>query len=301
MKAIHHQKNMTLAMIGAILLGFSSCGNQEEKSDAYGNFELDKTIISAEAQGRILFLNVDEGQQLKAGDILGQIDTVAFYYQKIQLFAQQELATASLPDIDAQYAVQKQQETNILVNKERTERLFQKKAATQKQVDDIEASLSLTHAQMKAITVKKNQVFEQVKSIQAQIDNIDYQITKCVIVSPVDGKVLNKLSRTGEMAAPGKPLFTMAALDDIRLKIYVSGNQLPHVKIGQPVDVLIDNDTETNTTLSGEVVWISEQAEFTPKTVQTKEERVNLVYAVKVKCPNDGSLKAGMPAEVNFK
>jgi len=278
-----------------------SCNNNQNKSDAYGNFELDKTFVSAEAQGRILWLNIEEGQLLKQNQHIGQIDSMALHYQKNQLLAQKNLALASIPDIDAQYKVQKQQKENTLVNKDRIDKLFAKNATTQKQVDDVNAALDLINAQLTAIEVKKNQVYEQVAAIESQMATLDYQISKCKIISPVNGTVLNQLSRTGEMTAPGKPLFSIADQKDIRLKAYVSGDQLPHIKIGQKVKVLIDETKKQNQSLDGEIVWIAEQAEFTPKTVQTKEERVNLVYAFKVKCPNDGSLKAGMPGEIVFK
>ncbi len=290
-------------MLAFVILAMviTSCENNNDKSDAYGNFELDKTFVSAESQGRILWLKIEEGQKILKGEWLGQIDTLTMYYQKKQLQAQQRLALANIPDISAQYKVQMQQKENTVVNKTRVDKLFAKNAATQKQVDDVNAALDLINAQLSAIEVKKNQVFEQVAAIESQIATLDYQISKCQIIAQVHGKVLNQLSRTGEMAAPGKPLFSAAALEDIRLKAYVSGDQLSRIKIGQKVDVLIDKNKTENQSLKGEIVWISEQAEFTPKTVQTKEERVNLVYAFKVKCQNDGSLKAGMPGEVVFK
>jgi len=290
-----------LIIFGVASLFLTSCNINQNKSDAYGNFELEKTFVSAEAQGRILWLKIDEGQILKENQYIGQIDTMALHYQREQLNSQKNLALASIPDIDAQYHVQKQQKENTLVNKRRIDKLFAKKAATQKQVDDVNAALDLINAQLTAIEVKKKQVYKQVAAIESQVATLDYQISKCKIISPVNGTILNQLSRRGEMAAPGKPLFSIAAKDDIRLKAYVSGDQLPHIKIGEKVKVLIDNTKNENQSLDGEIVWISEKAEFTPKTVQTKEERVNLVYAFKVKCNNDGSLKAGMPGEVNFK
>lgn len=292
---------LLLFIVFAISLNFTSCTSENNKSDAFGNFELDKTFVSAEAQGRILWLNIEEGQLLLQNQTIGQIDTMSLHYQKNQLFAQKNLILASIPDINAQYKVQKQQKENTLVNKARIDKLFAKNAATQKQVDDITAALDLINAQLTAIEVKKNQVYEQVAAIESQVETLNYQISKCKIVSPVHGTVLNQLSRTGEMAAPGKPLFSIADIEDIRLKAYVSGDQLIQIKMGQKVNVLIDKSKEQNQSLEGEIVWISEKAEFTPKTVQTKEERVNLVYAFKVKCNNDGSLKAGMPGEVVFK
>lgn len=301
MKKLNYEFDSAFVMILMLSLALlSSCENNNKKSDAYGNFELDKTFVSAESQGRILWLNIEEGMELKAEQVIGQIDSMNLHYQKEQLKAQQTMILANLPDIEAQLDVQKQQKANILVNKKRVDQLFAKKAATQKQVDDVQGSLDLIKAQLTATETKKSNVYAQVKAIDSQIATLEYQISKCMITNPVTGKVLTQLSRTGEATAPGKPLFTIAALNDIRLKVYVSGDQLPHLKIGQKVEVLIDNDKTTNTNLEGEITWIAEQAEFTPKTVQTKKERVNLVYAMKIKCKNDGSLKAGMPAEVNF-
>jgi HlyD family secretion protein len=280
---------------------FASCNQNNHKSDAYGNFELDKTMVSAEAQGRILWLKIEDGMKLKKDDYIGQIDTMVLHYQKKQLISQKKLALASIPDIEAQYQVQQQQKENTLVNKERIDKLNAKKAATQKQVDDVNAALDLINAQLIAIEVKKKQVYEQVAAINSQLATLDYQIYKCKIIAPLGGTVLNQLGRAGEMAAPGKPLFSMASLNDIRLKAYVSGDLLSHIRLGQKVEVLIDDTKKENRSLEGEIIWISEQAEFTPKTVQTKVERVNLVYAFKVKCKNNGSLKAGMPGEVVFR
>lgn len=303
MKNINQLFSVKAFILSLLLLSFflTSCNQKNNKSDAYGNFELDKTFISAEAAGQILFLNIEEGMGLKAEQVIGQIDTLTLHYQKQQLLAQQQLALANLPDITAQLAVQEQQRENILVQKDRLDKLFAKKAATQKQMDDVQGSLDLVNSQMAATKVKRQNVFAQVSAIDSQIATLNYQISKCQIISPIEGTVLNQLSRTGEMAAPGKPLFSMASLQDIRLRVYVSGDQLPHIKIGQKVEVLIDENKEENKSMTGEIVWISDQAEFTPKTVQTKVERVNLVYAVKVKVNNDGTLKAGMPGEVNFK
>jgi HlyD family secretion protein len=294
------QRFLGITLIMSAVLLLTSCDTKVKKSDAYGNFELDKTFVSAEAMGQILVLNIEEGQTLMAGEVIGQIDTLDLFYQKQQLRSQQQLALVNLPDIAAQLAVQEQQKDNILIQKDRLDKLFKKGAATQKQLDEVNGSLDLVNSQMTAIKVKRQNVQAQVNAIESQLASLNHQISKCIITSPIEGTVLTQLSREGEMASPGKPLFTIASLKDIRLKVYVSGAQLPHIKIGQKVEVLIDDTKEINQKLDGEVVWIADQAEFTPKTVQTKVERVNLVYAVKVKMNNDGSLKAGMPGEVNF-
>ena len=293
---------LKIAISSAILtVVFSSCQNRDHLADAYGNFELDKTFISAQAQGQILWLKIEEGQKLLKGEWIGQIDTMSYHFQKQQLIAQKSLSFAALPDIQAQANVYLQQKESTLINKTRIDNLFAKEAATQKQVDDINAALDLIKAQLQAVETQKTKVYEQIKTIDSQINTLNYHISQCAIITPISGKVLTQLSRTGEMAAPGKALFSAAPLEDIRLKAYVSGAQLPHIKLGEKVEVQIDKNSQENQSMDGEIVWISEQAEFTPKTVQTKDERVNLVYAIKIKCANNGQLKAGMPGEVYFK
>ena len=278
----------------------SSCDKQQEKSDAFGNFEIDKTYVSAQAQGQLLWLDIEEGMGLKAHQKIGQIDTMNLFFQKQQLWSQKELVAASLPEIDAQLAVLQQQEKNRMVQKKRLDNLFEKQAATQKQIDDMQASLDLLTAQMTATKVKRQQIFQQQKLIDSQMATLNHQIEQSAIVCPINGEVLNQFARKGEMVSPAKPLFSMANMQDIRLKVFVSGDQLPHIRLQQKVQVLIDENKSENRMLQGVIVWISEKAEFTPKTVQTKEERVNLVYAVKIKVPHSGELKAGMPAEVIF-
>ena len=154
---------------------------------------------------------------------------------------------------------------------------------------------------MKSLQSQKEVVYSELNTLDVQLKQINENISKCYISNPVKGTVLNRYVEKGELVIPGKPLYKIADLNELDLKVYVSGAQVPHVKIGQNVEVLIDEDEKTNASLEGIITWISDQAEFTPKIIQTKEERVNLVYAVKVKVKNDGRLKIGMPGEVNFK
>lgn len=300
MKNITKTSTNLIAGLSLFLLSFVfvSCDQQNDKSDAYGNFELDKTIVSAEATGQILWLKIEEGMLLQENQKVGQVDTMVYHYQKNQLKAQQQLVLANIPDIEAQIKVQEQQKKNILVQKNRLEKLFKKKAATQKQLDDINGNLDLLATQLVATNTKRNMIYKQIKAIDSQLATLDYQISNCSIISPINGSILNQFGRKGEIAVTGKAIFSMASLQDIRLKVYVSGSQLPHIKLKQKVSVFIDEDQKENQELEGEIVWIAEEAEFTPKTVQTKEERVNLVYAVKIKVKNNGELKAGMPGEM---
>lgn len=288
-----------IGILAALFLA-ASCSNNADLSDAYGNFEVEKTIVSAQGNGELLSLNIQEGQLLKSMQPIGQIDTLALHLQKEQLKAQKRATLSGLNDIEAQLAVFEQQKANLLINKNRIDRLFEAKAATQKQVDDIRGQLNLIDKQMNATQTQKIRLYDQVNVIQKQIDLLNLSMEKCKIVSPISGTVLNTLARTGEMSAIGKPLFSMADLSALDLRVYVSGAQLPYVKLGDEVEVYIDKNKTENQKLSGKVVWIAQTAEFTPKTIQTKQERVNLVYAVKVRVKNDGTLKIGMPGEVVF-
>jgi HlyD family secretion protein len=283
-----------------ITLFMSACSSPMETSDAYGNFEADKTIVSAEGNGQILSFALNDGQKLEKGSVVGLIDTMTLHMQKEQLIAQKKATLSGLNDIKAQLAVLDQQKVNLNINKKRIDRLFKAKAATQKQVDDLQAQLDLIAKQKLATKTQKIRLYDQVAVIERQIDLLNLNIQKCQIKSPIDGVVLNTLSRVGEMAGVGKPLFIMANLDYIELKVYVSGSQLPYIKVGSEVKVYIDKSKKGNQKLIGHVSWIAESAEFTPKTIQTKDERVNLVYAVKIRVKNDGRMKIGMPGEAVF-
>ena len=290
--------NVGLAFVMLIFL--ASCADDKNTADAYGNFEVKKTVISAEGNGKLLVFNLEDGQFVQKGEVIGQIDTLALHLQKMQLFAQKRATLSGLNDIDAQLAVLDQQQVNLQINRDRIERLFAAKAATQKQVDDLQSQADLLVKQKAAIKTQKIRLYDQVKVFDRQVDLIALSIQKCTIESPIEGRVLNTLSREGEMVAIGKPLYTIAKLSLLDLKVFVSGDQLSLVNIGDKVEVYIDKSQEENQQLVGFVSWIAETAEFTPKTIQTKEERVNLVYAVKIQVKNDGRIKVGMPGEVVF-
>jgi HlyD family secretion protein len=222
------------------------------------------------------------------------------YLKKLQLQAQKKAVSVKKNSVSSQIEVQQQQKANLLVEKNRVTKLIAEKAATTKQLDDINGSLDLIDKQVTSIQTQMDGIAEEMEVIERQISQVSESIRKCYICNPVTGTVLNKFAETGEIAAPGRALYKIADLSTMELKVYVSGNQLPSVKQGQQVEVLIDADKKSNRTLSGIVSWISPKAEFTPKIIQTKEERVNLVYGVKIRVANDGSLKIAMPAEVNF-
>ncbi|MBP6872684.1 MAG: HlyD family efflux transporter periplasmic adaptor subunit [Bacteroidales bacterium] len=276
-----------------------SC-NRNEKSDAYGNFEASEVIVSSQSNGQIKYLNIEEGMQVNVGDTIAMTDTIDLSLKREQLISQSKVILARLQNIDSQISVQEQQKKNLLVDRERVGNLLKDGAATQKQMDDISGNLDLISKQIRATAVQKESVRAELGTLEAQVRQVEESMNKCFIVSPLSGTVLVKFAEAGEITTPGKPVCKVANLETLELKVYISGDQLPYLRLGDNVDVMIDKDKSGFTNLTGRVSWISPKAEFTPKTIQTKKERVNLVYAAKVLVPNDGSLKIGMPGEINF-
>ena len=285
-------------LIASVLL--IGCSGNHQKSDAYGNFEVIEVTISSEANGKILSLDIDAGQQLEAGTVIGYIDSTDLSLRKAMLQSQREAVGSKIINIKAQVDVQVQQLKNVLADKNRIENLLQDGAATTKQLDDINANLDLLNKQIAATKTQENSVRKELTVYDRQIDQIDESIRKCRIINPIEGTVLNKYAEAGELTGIGKTLYNIADLSEMDLRVYVSGDQIPDIHLGDKVEVLIDKDKKNTRSLDGIISWIASSAEFTPKTIQTKAERVNLVYAVKVRVHNDGSLKIGMPGEVNF-
>jgi HlyD family secretion protein len=289
----------------AFLALLFSCDNNNGLADAYGNFEATEVLISAEATGKILMLDLEEGRRLQAGQLVGIIDTTQLHLKKLQLLAGIQAVSGKTQDAQPQIEILKEQKQNLLREKTRIEALLKDNAATPKQLDDIKGQIDVVDQQI-ASAQSQTQTFNrgvlgEIDPLRVQIRQVEDQIGKCYVYNPIDGTVLLKFAEPAEVTSMGKPLYKIADLKEMILRVYVSGAQLPHLKIGQKVQVLIDEDKETNRSLEGTVAWISDKAEFTPKIVQTKEERVNLVYAVKIRVQNDGSLKIGMPGEVMFK
>ncbi|MCB0556881.1 MAG: HlyD family efflux transporter periplasmic adaptor subunit [Phaeodactylibacter sp.] len=284
------------------LLALAACQNNNHLADAYGNFEAPEVIVSSESNGKLIYFEVEEGQQLEAGQLIGLVDTVPLLLRRKQLQASIRAVTGKTQESQPQVDVLLEQKRNLQREVKRMEALVADNAATQKQLDDLRGQADVVDKQIAATRSQTNTlnrgILAEIAPLEAQIEQVDDQIQRCYIYNPIQGTVLLKLAEPSEMAAAGKPLYTIANLAELELRAYISGAQLPHVKIGQPVSVFIDETAETNRSLPGTVSWISDKAEFTPKTVQTKEERVNLVYALKVRVKNDGSLKIGMPAEV---
>lgn len=278
------------------------CTEKAPLSDAYGNFEAREVIVAAETSGRLLQFGVEEGQHLEAGQPVGLVDTLPLHLRKVQLQAAMVALRQKTQDAGPQIAVLEAQKRAIDREIQRTEALLQRNATAPKQLDDLKGQLEVIGQQILAAKsqerIANRGILAEIAPLEAQIRQLEDQINRCYLSNPISGTVLMKWSEASEIVTAGKPLYKIADLETMTLRAYFSGEQLPHIKIGQMVKILIDDTRDTNRTLSGRITWISAEAEFTPRTVQTKEQRVNLVYAVKIEVKNDGALKIGMPGEV---
>lgn len=279
---------------------FFSCNNKADKADAYGNFEAIETIISSEANGKLLSFDLNEGVEYRKGMDIGLIDTTDLHLKKTQAVAQKNAVSSKINNINAQLNVQNEQ-LNTIENEElRLKKLIAGDAATSKQMDDLLAKKRLVLLQIKATKTQIKSVYSEIEVINKQIDQIDHLIKKCYLKIPLNGTILNKYVEPFELLIQGKAIYKIADLSKVILRIYVSGSQLQEIKLNQNVKVFIDKNEKENIDFEGNIIWISETAEFTPKIIQTKEERVDLVYAVKVLVKNNGQIKIGMPGEVLF-
>jgi len=291
--------------IAAVVLSFMSTACRHQNSfDASGSFEAVEVVISAEATGTLKSFQVEEGQSLAAGQHVGYIDTVQLYLKKKQLESQMEALAAKKPNIAVQLSALHEQLNTAEVEKKRIENLVKSDAATTKQLDDINAQIAVikkqTDAQKSTLDISTTGINKDLIPLGIQIEQLNDQLLKSRIVNPQAGTVITKYAEQNEMVAAGKPLYKMANLSEIILRVYISANQLPQVKLNQTVKVHTDDGKGGFAETDGVITWISDKAEFTPKTIQTKEERANLVYAMKVKVKNDGTYKIGMYGEINF-
>lgn len=309
-------KFLTFILLPGILWG---CNSNDEKFDAQGTFEADEVIVSSELSGKIRSLEIEEGSSIAIGDTVGTIDAANISLQKDQVVATIEALNEKTLDVspqvkllEEQLQVQQLQLKNLLHEQDRIEKLFSQDAATGKQRDDIHSQVEVLQKQMavtrqqilvqKRNTATQNRgILSEGKPLQKRIAQLDEQLSKSSIINPVSGTILTKYAEQGEITAPGKALYKIADLSTVILRAYISGKQLPQVKLGQQVKVYIDQDNDEYKEYPGTIQWISDKAEFTPKTIQTKEERANLVYAIKVAVKNDGYLKIGMYGEVGLK
>lgn len=289
----------------SILLLLITCGNGESDFDANGSFEATEIIVSSQANGSIIELNLNEGDRLDKDQIVGFIDSTQLFLQKMSLLSNMKGVIAQQPDIDSQTAALRDQISSLKREKERFERLVTANAANQKQLDDIEVQLEIAESQLSALisTLQKSRthISAQSSTLEIQVAQLDDQLEKSRIVSPISGIVLNKYAEAGELATMGTPLFKIADTDVMFLRAYVTNDQLAKIKLNDMVKVSVDDGEGGMISYSGTISRISDKSEFTPKTIQTKNERANLVFALKITVPNDGFLKIGMYGEVKFK
>ena len=293
-------------IISAILIVFAAfgCNRKNDSVDAYGNFEATEVLISSESNGKLLDFSVIEGDVLVSGQRIGLVDTIPLYYKKKQLQSRIEALNTKTIDIPSQINVLIERKNVIERERRRLENLFKEGAATQKQLDDINGEIDVINRELQAnrerLETSNKGLLSEIMPIEWQIEEINDQINKSVLVNPLTGTVLTKFAEENEIVNYGKPLYKIADLRELYLRAYIGGADLSGIRLGQKVKVFIDESGDTLKEYEGTISWVAEKAEFTPKIVQTRDERVNLVYAFKIKVINDGDIKIGMPGEVRF-
>ncbi len=285
----------------AVLLATVACSGEAEY-DAQGTFEATEVVVSSEANGRILNFDIEEGEVVNLGAVVGTIDSLQLHLQRRQLEAQQSALLSSRPDVKKQVASLREQIAKQIVELGRVENMLRDGAATQKQYDDIEAQIKILEGQLDATlsALDKNTatINDNASALEAQIAALNDRIAKCSIVATTAGTVLVKYAEAGEFASVGKPLMKVADLENIYLRAYFTSEQLADIDLGDTVRVVANFGGDQRYDYEGRIAWISAESEFTPKTIQTKESRANLVYAVKIAVKNDGRLKIGLAGEV---
>ncbi|MCK5815826.1 MAG: HlyD family efflux transporter periplasmic adaptor subunit [Flavobacteriaceae bacterium] len=290
-------KHKILWSLSTLLLSITACKTDTDKADAYGNFEATEITVSSEINGKLLQFDVNEGDILKKDAFLGYIDTIQLSLKKELLVVSKDVIASKSRGVLSQITVLKSRLKTAERNKKRIENLIKDDAGTQKQLDDIVGEIDVIQQQIISIEIQNAPVVNELKNIDIQLKVIDDQILKSKIINPIDGTVIVKYSEAYEITTFGKPLYKIADLSKMELRVYISENQLSNLKIGQNITVKIDENKEMKS-YQGTIIWIASEAEFTPKIIQTKEERVALVYAIKIVVINDGGLKIGMPAEM---
>jgi HlyD family secretion protein len=305
-------------LISCLLFTLFSCHSKESQFDAAGIFEADEVIVSAQFNGQLLSFDVNEGDTLSKGKVVGYIDSAAMLLQKEQVQASIQSLNQKTYNVQPQVkllkdqlAVQQTQLNQLLKDQQRFENMLKDGAVTQRQVDDINTQVDATRKQMlvtqQQINVQlsntgtqNSSVLSEKNPLQKQVAQLSEQLSKANIANPISGTVLTKYAQAGEVTAAGKALYKIADLSYLNLRAYITGSQLSIIKLNQTVKVYIDSGADNYREYAGNIIWISDKAEFTPKTIQTKDERANLVYAIKVRVRNDGYLKIGMYGEVKL-
>lgn len=296
-------KTVIYMMTAAALTG-TACSSGDARYDASGVFEATEVIVSAKGTGELVSFGVEEGQAVTTGQTLGYIDTLQLHLQKRQLISTLSATDSKRLNETLQLSSIRQQISNLQQERKRFAQLVSENAANQKQVDDIDYQIRvlqrLLSATSEQIGSNNSSLTGQKGGIAAQIAQIEDMIDNCIITSPIQGTILAKYMERGEFATTGKALFKVADIRNMRLRAYITADQLTTLSIGQKVKVMADQGKTARREYTGTVTWISSKAEFTPKTIQTREERANLVYAVKIAVINDGMIKEGMYGDVLF-
>ncbi len=281
-----------------------ACSGNGSEFDASGTFEATEVMVSSEANGKIVSFDLNEGMKVEAGKSYGLIDTIQLHLKKEQLKAAINAAVSRKQDIDKQTGYLREQISNQKKERERVKNLIAANAANTKQLDDINSAIAVMQKQLDATesTLRQNNAVaeSEVLSLKTQVEQIVDQLKRCRIVSPINGVVLAKYAQAGELTAIGKPIFKVADISDMHLRAYITAPQLTNIKLGQNVMIYADSDKEGIKIYNGKITWISDKSEFTPKTIQTRDERANLVYAIKISFINDGYVKIGMYGDVEF-
>lgn len=287
-----------------IMMVLSTSCKEERQFDATGSFEADEYIISAEGMGTIKMLQIEEGKTIQENEIIGYIDTIQLHLKREQIDAQIKAVLSRKPNIAVQIASLEEQLNGVKKEQQRFTRLVQNEAATPKQLDDINTQYQVLKKQLDALysslEINAEGLSNESVPLRIQKEQLDDQISKCIIVNPIKGTILSQYAKVNEIATTGKPLYKIADLSNIILRVYITGDQLSKIKLNQKLKVYTDAGDGKFKETEGIITWISDKSEFTPKTIQTKNERANLVYAIKVKVVNDGSYKIGMYGEINF-
>jgi len=288
------------ALIIGTLAFLTGCNGKTQQADAFGTFEASEVIVSSETSGRILVFDVTEGSDIEKGSSVALIDTTLFHLQKAEIDAGMRGIRTRIVSIDAQNEILGQQIENLKVNILRIENMLKDDAATLKQYDDLTGQKAVLEKQIAANNTQKASVAAELAVYESKKATLNEQVKRSDVKSPIGGTVTEKYAEAGEMMMAGKPLVKISDLSVVKLKVYISGAQLPEIKTGQEVTVRTDKGKKEYSTYKGVISYISEKAEFTPKIIQTKEERVAFVYSVTIDVVNDGYLKSGMPGEAIF-
>ena len=289
-----------IALMTGLIISLNSCDEGNELANGYGNFEADEIVVSSKVPGELLTFTVVEGQTYTKGTVVGVVDTIPLHLLRAELEANKRAMSSKISSVMAQLEVLKKEKSNIEREHRRLVKLVDAGAATSQQLDDVEGKIQVVDSKIKSTRSQNPAIIGQVEAIEAKMLQLDNKIQNSSIVIPVNGVVLHKIAEPNEFTAPGKPLFKIADIKELNLRVYLPQEQMTQIKLGQKVTIKVDGMDGELLEYPGTISWVSSEAEFTPKTIQTKETRVDLVYAVKISVANDGFLKIGMPAEMWF-